>query len=105
MDHPALSLIEVTHQVGRPIAEAILRSQAASNPAAAKAIKEIDEERARRKGANVSTGADMAKRLDMSPDQARDLALKLSEDLELFTWLCGRVHQSLASERALAHDE
>lgn len=105
IDHPLLTLTEVKNQMGRAAAENFLRGLSASDPEAAKAIKEIDAERARRKAENVKRNAAFANDLGLDADGAREMIGKLANDRDLFTWLCARVHSTMAGERPLENDE
>lgn len=105
-DHPALKAVEVKYQTGRAEALTILRGMAVTDPAAAQAVKEIEQAgeaaRAQRRAENRGQAAALG--FD-HPEQAQALVLKLATHPELFTWLCKRVHLTVAHDRALAEDE
>lgn len=105
INHPALSQIEVRHQLGRAEAEQFLRGLSANDPAAKKAVEEIDQARADLKAAAVAENEAHAAALELSMDQVRDLVGKLAANRDLYTWLSSRVHVTLAHDRQLSHDE
>lgn len=103
--HPMVRQIEFKHQLGRQEAEQFLRGLAGSDPAAAKAVAQIDAGRERRRRETLEANRANAEALGMTPDAARDLAVKLAARPDLFTWLCARVHVTLAHDRPLEHHE
>lgn len=105
ISHPRVQEIEVRHQLGRIEAEGFLRGLAASDPAAAKAVAELDERRRRLREAVLNVNRSFAGSLGLDLDGARELVGKLAADRRLFTWLCARVNVTMAHDRPLAHDE
>lgn len=103
--HPLVQAIEVKMGLGRIEAEQVLRGQAITDQAAAKAVKDIDERRAKARAQTTELNSLFAQALGMDMDGAAQLIGKLANRSDLFTWLTTRVHQTLAHDRPLAHDE
>lgn len=103
--HPLVELLAAERSLSPAEAEGVLRGRAGADPRAAQAVREIDAGRAERDARVAADNAELAGRLGLSMDQARDLVGRLAADRELRTWLQNRVNWTLCHDRPLAHSE
>lgn len=101
-DHPLVRAKSLQLSLGYDEAEAIVRSQ--KDAASTQAVREIDAARDKARLDAIALNKDMAARLGMTTDQARELAGRLVADPALETWLLRRVHLWRASEGPPADD-
>jgi hypothetical protein len=103
-NHPLVVQKSLVLGIGYDDAEDLIRSQAARDPAAADAVKQIDASRAVEKAAAADLSKDMASRLGLSAEAVVSLVDRLADDPEAETWLLRRVNLTRADGKQPAHD-
>src|SRR4051812_17033754 len=103
--HPRVRDLETKMQLGRAEAELFLRAQAQSDASAKEAIDTLDRNRAEHKARVIAKNEANAKEIGLDMDGLNAIVWKLAVKSDLFSWLCARVHVTMAHDRELESHE
>lgn len=106
LQHRHVRRIEINKQLGYTEAEAYLRAMAATDPKAAAEVAELDRDYAAHRQVARDRNARMANAIGQNGKvSVPQLIAALAADPELFTWLCERVHLTVAHARPPRDEE
>ncbi len=103
-NHPLVLQRSQALGIGYDDAEELVRSQALRDPAAAAAVKQIDDARAATTADAAALSVDMAERMGLTPEQVVSLVDALADDPAVETWLIRRVNLTRADGKQPPHD-
>ncbi len=103
--HPKIAETSVRLNIGHVEAEQILRGMASTDPAAAKAVAEIDRGREETRAAGLRRIQGMAKALGWAREESARITNLMAKNPAMLTWLSRRVHLTIAGEKPIADHE